>query len=96
MLLRIKYLTIINITTPEFNKLEVENVTARLNQANLASKGDIAVSVKKTDFDDKLKNLNKKATSDKKLKTYDLSLFIGQSNLFNNGAQLCFILLLND
>ena len=43
MLLRIKYLTIINITTPEFNKLEVENVTARLNQANLASKGDIAV-----------------------------------------------------
>ena len=96
MLLRIKYLTIINITTPEFNKLEVENVTARLNQANLASKGDIAVSVKKTDFDDKLKNLNKKATSDKKLKTYDLSLFICQSNLFNNGAQLCFILLLND
>ena len=38
----------------------------RLSQANLASKNDIAVSVKKTDFDDKLKkkvlkkNLNKK------------------------------------
>ena len=31
-----------------------------LAQANLASKNDIANFVKKTDFDDKLKNLNKK------------------------------------
>ena len=31
-----------------------------LAQANLASKNDIASFVKKTDFDDKLKNLNKK------------------------------------
>ena len=35
-------------------------------KANLASKNDIAVLVKKTDFDDKLKNLNKNATSNKK------------------------------
>ena len=53
------------ITTPEFNKLTVENFTARLKQANLASKGDITDFAKKTDFDDKLKNLNKKVTSNK-------------------------------
>ena len=39
------------ITTQEFNKLAAENVTARLAQANLASKNDIANFVKKTDFD---------------------------------------------
>ena len=40
------------ITTPEFNKLTAESFTAILAQANLASKGDIANFVKKTDFDD--------------------------------------------
>ena len=35
------------ITTPEFNKLTAENFTARLKQANLASKNDIANFVKK-------------------------------------------------
>ena len=45
------------ITTPEFNKLTTENSAARLAQANLASKNDIPALVKKTDFDDKLKNL---------------------------------------
>ena len=39
-------------TTPEFNKLIVENFAARLAQANLASKNDIANFVQKTDFDD--------------------------------------------
>ena len=34
-------------------------------QANLASKNGIAALVKKTDFDDKLKHLNKKVTSNK-------------------------------
>ena len=48
------------IITPEFNKLTAENFAARLAQANLAYKNDIANFVKKTDFDDKLKNLNKK------------------------------------
>ena len=52
------------ITTQEFNKL-----AARLAQAKLETKVDIADLVKKTDFDDKLKNLNKKATS-KKQKMY--------------------------
>ena len=52
-------------TTPEFNKLTKDSFTVRLKQANLATKGDIAAFVKKTDFDDKLKNLSKKVTSNK-------------------------------
>ena len=44
------------ITTPEFNNLTAENFADRLAQANL---------VTKTDFDDKLKNLNKKTNSSK-------------------------------
>ena len=36
-----------------------------LTEANLASKNDIADFVKKTDFGDKLKTLNKKVTSNK-------------------------------
>ena len=43
------------ITTQEFNKLTSENFTARMKQASLASKNDIANFVKKTDFDIKLK-----------------------------------------
>ena len=53
------------ITTEEFNKLTSKNLDARLAQANLTRKNDIADFVKKTDFDDKLKNLNKKVTSNK-------------------------------
>ena len=49
------------ITTPEFNKLIAGNFTARLNQVNSATKGDIAVFLKKTDFDDKVKNSNEKS-----------------------------------
>ena len=54
-----------NIITPEFNKITAEKVTTRLKQANLATKGDIVDFVKKTCFDNKLKNLNKKVTSNK-------------------------------
>ena len=43
------------ITTPEFNKLTVENFAARSAQANFGSKNDIVNFVKQTDFDDKLK-----------------------------------------
>ena len=53
------------ITIPEFNKLIAENFAARLAQANLAGKNDIANFVKKTYFHNKLKNLNKKITSNK-------------------------------
>ena len=51
------------ITTPEFNKLTSENFAVRLKQANSTSKSDIANFVNKTNFDDGLKNLNKKITS---------------------------------
>ena len=53
------------ITTPEFNRLTEGNFAERLAQVNLASKNDIANFVKKTDFDDKIKHLNKKITLDK-------------------------------
>ena len=43
------------IIAPEFNKLTAKYFTTRLKQATLATKGDIADFVKKTDFD-KLKN----------------------------------------
>ena len=43
------------ITTKEFNRLAADNVAARLTQANLVSKNDIADFVKEVDFDEKLK-----------------------------------------
>ena len=42
-----------------------ENIAARLAEANLVSKNYIAKFIKKTDFDDKLKNVNKEVTSNK-------------------------------
>ena len=89
------------ITTFEFNKLTSEKFASRLAQANLASKNVIATFVKKTG--DKLKNLNKKITSNKtkhllvenefkKLQTFDSSLFINQSYFNNDGIQLYLIL----
>ena len=76
------------MSSPEFNKLIVEDFAARVRQRNLASKSDFTNYVKKTDFDDKLKNLNKKVrlkkithllieNEFKKLQTFDSSLFIG-------------------
>ena len=53
------------ITTQELNNLTSENFTARLKQANLASKNDIANFIKKTDFDESLKTV-----LPKKLKQY--------------------------
>ena len=43
-------------TTPEF-KLTSENFAARLKQANLASKNDIANFVNETNFDNQVKNV---------------------------------------
>ena len=45
--------------------LTVDNFAARLAQAKLATKADIADFVKEADFDNKLENLNKKVTSNK-------------------------------
>ena len=76
------------ITTPEFNKLTTENFTARLKQANL---------ITKTGFDNELKSLNRKITSNKikhlvnenerkKLKTFDLGYFKGKSYFDEDGS----------
>ena len=51
------------ITTPEFNKLTSEYFAVRLKQANSTSKSYIVNFVNKTNFDNRLKNLNKKITS---------------------------------
>ena len=51
------------ITTPEFNTLTAENFAARLKQANLASKNDIANFLNKKDFDNKLLSFNKRINS---------------------------------
>ena len=59
------------VTTPEFNKITAESFTARLAQVNLASKNDIANFLKKTDFYDKLKTLNKKFTSNETKHVFD-------------------------
>ena len=59
------------VTTPEFNKITAESFTARLAQANLASKNDIVNFLKKTDFYDKLKTLNKKFTSNETKHVFD-------------------------
>ena len=53
------------ITTPEFNKLTAQNIAANWKLANFATKSDIAHFIKKTGFDSKLKNLNKKVISNK-------------------------------
>ena len=53
------------IATSEFNTLTAEIFAGRLAQANLSSKSDIANFVKITDFDDKLKKINKDVISNK-------------------------------
>ena len=101
MKLKRKLLIMINISLL-LNLITAENFPARLAQANLATKSDIVNFVDKTDFDDKLKNLNKKVTSNKtkhlpvanelkNLQTFDSSLFTGQSYFNNGGAQFFLI-----
>ena len=53
------------ITTQEVKEIMSKSFAARSAQANLASKDDNVALVKKTDFEDKLKNLNKKVTRNK-------------------------------
>ena len=74
------------ISSPEFNKLTAENFCCNI----ITSRNVIANLARKTDFDDKVKNLNKKITSNqtkhvlvksefKKLQIFDPSLFVGQN-----------------
>ena len=46
-------------------KVMAENFAARLSQVKLALTDDIADLVKETDFDNKLKQINKKVTPNK-------------------------------
>ena len=77
------------VDNQKFNKLATNVFNVRLAQANL---------VTKTDFDDKLSNLNRKITKNKtnhllvqselkKLKTLDLSYFIGKNYFEKDGTQ---------
>ena len=77
------------ITTPEFNTLAADVFNARLAQANL---------VTKTDFDNSVSSLDSKIAANKtknesieneikKLKTLDLSYFIGKSHFEEDGTQ---------
>ena len=77
------------ITTSEFNVLAASVFNARLAQANL---------VTKTDFDNKISNLDSKIAANKiknesikneikKLKTLNLSYFIGKSCFEVDGTQ---------
>ena len=53
------------ITTSEFNQFSETIFDHRLKLRNLVSKSDIANFITKTCFDEKLRNINKKVTSNK-------------------------------
>ena len=59
------YITTVNTITTTITKLTVGYFAARLKQAHLASKNDIDDFLKRTDFGEKLININKKVTSNK-------------------------------
>ena len=85
-----------------FQNLKLRNFAARLAEANLATKRDITNFANKTDFDEKLNNIDKKVTWNKtkdllvknkfkKLQRFDSSLFIGKNYSNNDGPQLFLI-----
>ena len=53
------------ITTQEFNSLTTDNSAARLKEANLASRNNIANLVRQVYFDKKTINYDNKITSNK-------------------------------
>ena len=73
------------ITTKEFDKLNAESFAAKLAKENLATKSDITAFVRKTDFGDKVKILNKKVNSSKTKHVEDEKKI---SDLTNKGAQI--------
>ena len=81
------------ITTPKFNTLAADVFNARLAQANLLTK---------TEFDAKMSSFNRKNTANntkyllaknklKKLKTFDLSYFIGKNFFEADDTQNCLV-----
>ena len=73
------------ITTKEINKLTVGTFAARLSKANLTSKIDIAAWTKKADFDDKLKHLNNRFTSNR---TKNAETEMKRTDLINKVVQI--------
>ena len=49
-------------TTQEFNKLTSENFATRLKEAKLSARDDIDDLIKKTNFDEKVTNINRNVT----------------------------------
>ena len=87
--INLKIMIMIYTLLPEFNTLAADVFNARLAQVDL---------ITITDFNAKLLNLNRKITSIKtkhsrgenelkKLKTFDLSYFIGKSHFEEDGTQ---------
>ena len=78
-----------NITTPEFNTLASDVLNARLSQANLVSK--TVYDNTASSLDSKIAKIRTKSKSIenefKKLKTLDLSYFIGKNYFEEDGAQ---------
>ena len=52
-------------TTPDYNKFTNTILDAEIKEKQSVNESDMANFVKKTDFDDKLENTNKKITSNK-------------------------------
>ena len=52
-------------TTPDYNKFTNNILDAEIKEKQSVNESDMANFVKKTDFDDKLENTNKKITSNK-------------------------------
>ena len=88
-----KKITEFNNVTVEFNKVIAEHFAARLVQANL---------VTKTDFDNKLINLNRKINSNKtkhlivenelkNLETFESIYFRGKSQFEDDGTRNCLV-----
>ena len=71
------------ITMEEFNKLAAESFTARLAQANLLKENNLANFVKKTDFNYKLKDLNKNESNDLTEKVKAISMIGLTKDLIN-------------
>ena len=67
----------------EFNKLAAESFTVRLAQANLLKENNLANFVKKTDFNYKLKDLNKNESNDLTEKVKAISMIGLTKDLIN-------------
>ena len=81
-------------TTFDFNKFTNNILDSKITEQKLVNKSGLNEKIKTLATKEEIKTLatktELKAEQDKlvKLRKYDLSLFIGQSYFFNDGAQL--------